>query len=203
MSRLPAVTDDAGNLPCRTVPAGSDWHRITGLAHASPLYFARAAGSRFNPASATFGTLYLAETLTGALAESLCRNAALKARTHRFTPLADLGARGDFLVTIRPALRLLDLTVPNLVRYGLTADLYAEYDGRLARPYRWGPAWADHVHGLGLDGICYPSRHHTACICLALFERPFADCEWQLVARLDRHFEALRLLSDEFDWAIV
>lgn len=140
MSRLPAVTDDAGNLPCRTVPAGSDWHRITGLAHASPLYFARAAGSRFNPASATFGTLYLAETLTGALAESLCRNAALKARTHRFTPLADLGARGDFLVTIRPALRLLDLTVPNLVRYGLTADLYAEYDGRLARPYRWGPA---------------------------------------------------------------
>ena len=68
---------------------------------------------------------------------------------------------------------------------------------------RWGPAWADHVHGLGLDGICYPSRHHTACICLALFERPFADCEWQLVARLDRHFEALRLLSDEFDWAIV
>lgn len=89
MSRLPAITDVVGNLPCRTLPAGSGWHRITGLAYPSPLYFDRGAGSRFNPASGTFGALYLAETLTGALTESLCRNAALKTRTHWFTPLAD------------------------------------------------------------------------------------------------------------------
>lgn len=203
MSRLPEVTDDENSLPCRFLPAGSRWHRIARLAHASPLHFDRAAGSRFNSGSASFGTLYLAETLTGALAESLCRNAALRLRCHRHTPLPELAARGDYMVTIGVPMRVLDLTVPNLVRHGLTADLYGEYDARRPVPYRWGPAWADHVHGLGLDGILYPSRHHTACICLAVFERSITDFRHALVAPLDRHPEALRVLDEVFDWAIV
>lgn len=96
----------------------------------------------------------------------------------------------------------MDIARPDLARYRLDARLYAEYDDGGLHEYRHGPEWADHLRNLGLDGILYPSRHHTASRCLALFERETATLTHDSLGALWDHAEVLEVLESVFDWGI-
>lgn len=201
MSRLPSDEDSLEHLPLSVIETPSRWLRIARIEHRTPLYFNRMPGGRFNPTSGRFGTLYCARDLVGALAESVCRGAAGLPPDARVVSEAGLAAQALYEIRILVELRVADFSVPNLARYGLDARIFSEYEDALAE-YRFGPIWADHLCSLGLDGILYPSRHHTRSLCLALFERDEADLDWQFIGTLLESDRALAVLETVFDWGI-
>jgi RES domain-containing protein len=202
VSRLPDAGDRLEQLPVWSVPAGSRWLRIAAHRFPTPLFFNRAPGGRFNPRSRRFGTLYLAQTLVGAIAESICRGAAQRPVDGRTVSEIYLRSRSLYRIEIGAALRLADFTVSRLARYRLDARIYAEYDAEGPNEYRHGPEWADHLQTLGLDGILYPSRHHTASQCLAVFQRESLPLDHRSLGTLWEQDEVLEVLETEFDWSI-
>lgn len=200
MSRLPDDGDILAALPLQVVPTGTTLFRATKNHYLSPLYFSTDTSGRFN---CTQGTLYLAETLTGAMAESIVRNAAELTQDQKITHESSLQERSIYEVAIQDDLQVLNLSVPELGKYRFDSRIFSEYAGSGSeRPYIWGPAWAAHAHGLGLDGIRYRSRHHTESHCLALFGHTAAAISWN-----HRHTlmddAVLQILEDIFDWAIL
>lgn len=202
MSRLPNNDDRLDNLPITRIKRESRWLRISRTAYPSPLFFNTAPGGRFNPKSGEFGTLYCARDLVGVLAESICRGAANMPRNQRIVSADELAAQGLYQIDIAAPLRVADFTIAHLARYGLDARIYAEYE-ESDEEYHFGPAWADHLRTLGLDGILYPSRHHTTSQCLALFEQTDRELSWVLLSTLLNSEPVLKVLEDTFDWGII
>ena len=200
MSRFPDEGDDLASLPLRTLRAGMGLLRAAQNRFPSPLYFAAQPTGRFNCLQ---GTVYLAETLVGAIAESIVRNAADLRPEHKIVHETSLLSRSIYEVQSQRDLRVLDLTIPELGRYRLDARIFSEYDSTTQeQPYRWGPAWAAHANALGLDGLMYRSRHHTDSLCIALFRHVEADLTWTpLYAMADDR--VLEVLEDLFDWSVL
>ena len=169
MSRFPDAGDDREHLPITSL-AASTWLRVSAGKFESPLHWSVGHTGRFTPASGAVGTLYLAETLTGSLAESVCRDAVWLRACEKFTPVHDLQQLDLHEIGLPEAIQVLDLTVPHLARYRLDAQIWSQRDFR--NGYQWGPAWAAHAISLGLNGILYFSRSHTQSRCLALFGSP-------------------------------
>lgn len=153
MSRFPDAGDVLDELPRHTLDAGTGFFRAAQNQFPSPMHFATQPNGRFNGPQ---GTLYLAETLIGAVAESIVRNVAEMRPEQKIVHESSLKAHSIYMVRSGHDLRVLDLTVPELGRFQLDARIFSEYDSTTPeRPYHWGPAWASHAHDLGLDGLRY------------------------------------------------
>lgn len=201
MSRLPEIGDTLATLPLRTVEAGAQFYRVSDIAHPSCIYYSRSPESRWTPKGGAIGVCYLAQTQVGALAETVCRNSVYLRDDERVSSLYDLHQRGMYRLGVVAAINVLDLTVSNLVKYRLDAEIMADYDKTASPPYRFCPTWAAHAVDLGLGGILFRSRHCVDQVCLALFQDRTALLELPQ-GHLDEA-RYLRLLDDEFNWGIV
>lgn len=172
--RLPAppAADDFAQVPlrhlCRRI-AGA-FHRLhsrdleTGQLR-DPIFFSRRGTSRFDPADG-LGTLYLADSLAGAILEMF---------GDRLEPLGGLGRSlsrqtlNDWFVTLVsvPQVTVFQASGTNLSKLGVDLQLLAG-DHALARP--WALLLMNHP--AGIEGLLYPSRHDETRRNLALFLRP-------------------------------
>jgi hypothetical protein len=151
-------------LPTTGLPAGMTFIRVHPLAH-GPIHFSpghgRPALGRFDSAAGSFGVLYVALTLGGAVVETLLRKPA-----RRLISIDDLSHRGISALVANRDLMVVDLRGPGLQQLGL--------DGTInTGPYENCGLWADELfaHPERPDGLLYPSRHDPSEACLALFER--------------------------------
>lgn len=201
MSRLPDNGDTKSKLPIKEIAAGVAWLRGSDLKYKSPVNWSKTSEARYNAASRRFGTLYLAQTITGVLAESVCRGAAYLHDYEKSVSEIRLNNLGLYVIELDKPITVVDFTVPNLARYRLDARITTEYSStRPNGPYEYGPAWTDHLKKIGLDGILYHSRHHTTSVCLALFEGA-TTLKYELLHSLNED-DVIKILEQEFDWSI-
>ncbi len=201
MSRLPESSDTLDSLPINTVDAGSRYYRVNSIGHPTSVFYSRSRQNRWTPLAGSVGVCYMAEMEVGALAESVCRNAAQLRVAEKFTSIDELHRLGMYGLQVQGSVDVLDLTVPNLSKYRLDAGILADYDKSAWPPYRFCPAWATRAVDLGLGGVLYRSRHHVDQLCLALFGLDVLVDEVRLGTLDENHY--LGILEDEFDWAIV
>lgn len=211
MSRFPRETDTLETLPTQTI-GSARMLRVSGLAYPDPVFFSTNPENRWTPKRHDVGVCYFALSDTGAIAESICRNAAYLKPSQKFTTWKKLQELGMFIVSITGELRVLDLTVPNLARYGLDAGILNDYHAPMdcddphdkpAPRYRVSPAWASHALDLKLNGILYRSRHHISETCLALFQTFDGRVESEPYYADLTDPAVLRILDTDFDWAVV
>ncbi len=130
-----------------------------------PIFFSRRGASRFDPADGV-GTLYLADSLAGAVLEMF---------GDRLEPLGSLGRGlsrqmlGGWFATLVavPRVTLFEASGPNLSKLGVDLQL-------LAGDHATARLWAHRLmhHPAQIGGIRYPSRHDDTQRNVALFERP-------------------------------
>lgn len=153
------------SLPLDVIPARRVVHRMhrTGL---DPVFFGPGAGApptnRFDSASGRFGVLYVGQSLKAALAETILRN------PHRLmVSMQEIRSRSATdLAGARP-LRIVRMYGSGLQKLGTDNAISTG-------PYEPCGLWADALwdHPDRPDGIAYQSRHDSAEICIAVFERP-------------------------------
>lgn len=116
-------------------------------------------GNRFDAPAGQFGTLYAAQGLRGAFAETVLRKAA------RIIAWPVVEKRAWSVLELQRDVDLAQLHGDGLAWHGVTSDICAGDD--------YGPSQALSLalHGKGLDGIAYRSRHNNDEICYALFDR--------------------------------
>jgi hypothetical protein len=164
MSTGAASSAAAGGLLPVLVPAMSSFVRIHAVGR-DPLWFGPAPGAppayRFDAPAGQYRTLYGAEQLAGAFAETLLR------RARRILARDYVEQRQWSVVQTLRDLRLAKLYDNGLVSHGVTADICAGDD------YRDPQAFAAALHAAypDCDGIAYRARHNNGEICYALFDR--------------------------------
>jgi hypothetical protein len=116
-------------------------------------------GSRFDAPSGEFRTLYAAEELDGAFAETVLRKAA------RIIAWPVVVKRSWSVLELQRDLELAQLHGDGLAAHGVTSDICAGDN--------YGPSQTLSLgfYGRGLDGIVYRSRHNNDQLCYALFDR--------------------------------
>lgn len=130
-----------------------------------PVFFSRRGTTRFDPPEGP-GTLYLADTLAGALLEMF---------GDRLEPLGSPGRAlsrqmlGDWFATMIavPRVMVFEASGANLSKVGADLQLVA---GEHAVARQWALRFMQHPAQIG--GLLYPSRHDEARRNLALFQRP-------------------------------
>ena len=152
-------------LPITVLRSGTVLHRIH-RASLDPVFFGPGPGVpptyRFDSATGRFGVLYVGTSRAGAVAETLLRN------PQRLTvSMSDITVRAASELTSSRALRVVRLHGSGLQRLGTDNSISTG-------PYEPCGLWSDALweHPDKPDGIAYQSRHNSAELCLALFERP-------------------------------
>ena len=112
MSRLPDKGDTKSKLPTRKIQASSTWFRVSPRQYRSPIHWSTSPQGRFNAASQHFGTLYLAENLTGALAESVCRGAAYLYDYEKIVSESQPNMLGLYLLELKKPIEVVDSARP-------------------------------------------------------------------------------------------
>jgi len=129
-----------------------------------PIWFGPAAGapptSRFDAPAGEFGTLYVAESLTGAFVETVLR------RANRIVARPFLDQRAWSILGLRRDCALAQLHGHGLVYHGVTndicaGDLYAPSQALSLALWKKYPT----------DGIAYRARHNNDEICYAINDR--------------------------------
>jgi hypothetical protein len=180
-------TPSVGELLPVLIPANSIFVRIHGLGQ-GPLWFGPAPGAppayRFDAPGGEFRTLYGAERLEGAFAETILR------RARRILARDYVELRQWSLIRTLRDLKLAKLFDNGLVWHGVTADIGAGDDYRASQAFS-AALYAAHAD---CDGIAYRARHNNGEICYALFDR--VDVAHLLV--LDsRHFRNERSVTED------
>lgn len=164
--------------------AGSLISRVHWRAN-DPFWFGPAPGDlpggRFDAPAGEFRTLYAAQEVAGAFAESVLRKA------NRIISRKLVEKRAWSVLAVKRDLELALLYGPGLAWHGVTNDICAGDD------YAASQALALAFHGRGLDGIAYRARHNNDEICCALFDR-VAPSDLELVET--RNFADERTLTD-------
>lgn len=128
-----------------------------------PLWFGPAAGAppgnRFDAPAGQYGTMYAAEELVGAFAETVLRKGA------RIIGWPIVEKRSWSTLQLERNVTLAQLHGDGLLSWGVTSDICTGDN--------YGPSQALSLalFDLGLDGIAYRSRHNNDRICYALFDR--------------------------------
>lgn len=146
----------ARRLPLREVDG--PFFRIHRLVH-DPLFFGTTGANRFDDPDGGYGVLYLGESPRAAFIETFGHDTG-----QRLVALADLALRGMTTFAARRALRVVDLTGPNLARLGADAGLFA---GGIEIAQQWSSALRTHPDAP--DGLRYPCRHDNHEFSIALF----------------------------------
>lgn len=164
MSVAPASTVMAGDLLPVLVPAMSTFVRIHPVGR-NPLWFGPAPGKppayRFDAPSGQYRTMYGAERLEGAFAETMLR------RARRILARDYVAQRQWSVIRTLRDLKLAKIYDNGLVSHGVTADICAGDDYNEAQAF----AAALHANHPDCDGIAYRARHNNGEICYALFDR--------------------------------
>jgi hypothetical protein len=134
---------------------GKLWH---------PIHFSRRGTTRFDPPTGP-GTLYVGETIGGALLEIFDDSWGAVGSASRKLTKAQLNEWWVTLVAV-PPIKVFFAHGINLSKIGTDIQLLSGDHG-ITR------AWALRLaeHPLCIDGIYYPSRHHTGTRNLAIFDR--------------------------------
>jgi hypothetical protein len=129
-----------------------------------PVYFSRSGRSRFDPVDGP-GTLYVGETLAGVLLEVFDDSWWQVNAPSRSLTEAQLDEWWVSLIAV-PTVNLFFAHGINLSKIGTDIQLLAG-DHALSRE------WALSLvrHSLKIDGVYYPSRHHSEARNLAIFNR--------------------------------
>jgi hypothetical protein len=155
---VPVLPDDC--LVVR-LPIGTPIMRVH-WSDKGPIFFGPPAGigpsNRFDAPAGEYGTLYVAEDLAGAFAETLLRKAA------RLVGWPAVAQRSFSMLTLQREVTLAQLHGDGLAWHGVTSDICAGDD--------YGPSQAISLafYAKGLDGIAYRSRHNNDQLCYALFD---------------------------------
>lgn len=178
------------SIPDRTLGAGQLLQHVSWTRHtATPLYFGRGAANRYDAPDRAYGVLYLGHELSTVLMESMFHKHRWAVVGQRAVSRTEVEQRLVRFVHLRTALRLADLSAPDVVasQFGLTlAQLVSRRYARLQRI-------SQQIHAIGqpgrprFDGICYPSRNNPAASCVALFDRAAAKVELALDLPLVEH----------------
>jgi len=134
---------------------GRPWH---------PIHFSRRGATRFDPSTGP-GTLYVGETLGGVLLEIFDDSWGPVGSASRRLTKAQLNEWWVTLVAV-PPIKVFFAHGINLSKIGTDIQLLSG-DHAIAR--EWALRLAEHP--LGIDGIYYPSRHHSGTRNLAIFDR--------------------------------
>jgi hypothetical protein len=142
--------------------AGYEVHRFYTIAY-EPVFFDQSTSGRFNAPDGSYGTLYVAERINGAFAETFLRSPG--------STLIDNGLlkrKGYVRLKAVSPLTLIDLTGPGLALVGATAEV--PHSGL---PYDAAQAWSKALfeHPVRADGIAYHARHDDTELCYAIFDR--------------------------------
>lgn len=178
----------SGHPVIGTLPAGSVLRRVHG-SHAADEFNWTAqptvlTGGRFDSLDGAFGYAYLAETASGAIAETVCRDLPLGG-AGRQVPRAVLAGRVITSVELVRDLRVLELHGADLTQVHAPLDLTKCDAGQFVTTRRWAAAlrtWMPDV-----DGFRYRCRHDEDELAVVLFDDP---------APRERAHEALVALSD-------
>lgn len=152
----------------------------------SPVWFGPKSGdlpsNRFDAPNGEYGTLYGAESLAGAFAETVLRKAA------RIIAWPLVAKRSWSVLELRRDLQLAQLHGDGLAWHGVTGDICTGDD--------YGPSQALSLafHEKGLDGIVYRSRHNNDQLCYAIFDRVLAS-DFALLRT--SHFEDEARMADQ------
>jgi hypothetical protein len=166
------------------------------------MYFSRSRLNRWTPVEEVPGVCYFALSETGAIAETVCRDASYLEEEEKSVSMAYLSSLAMYQVQASNPIQVLDLTVSNLAAYRLDAGILADYAPGLDPPYRFCPAWSSHAVSLGLGGILYRSRHAIDEPCLALFEGAAPGAGFSCISSLD-HPDYLAILDENFNWPVI
>lgn len=145
------------SLPLLAAPR-STWYRLNNRIHRSPLFWSRRGVFRFDSASAKWGVLYAAESLTAAVQE-IWSDAA------RWQPAIDwseFDAVDAWEIRMPSGLNVLELAGPNLTTIRATLQCFV---GAYAKSQRWAAALMEHPDDL--DALQYLGRR-CGRPCLAL-----------------------------------
>ncbi|MCJ8508634.1 RES family NAD+ phosphorylase [Rhizobium lemnae] len=169
-----------------SLPANSHFVRIHQAVH-SAVWFGPAPGAgpayRFDAPSGQYRTMYAAQQLEGAFAETILR------RANRIIARPYVELRQWSVIETARELSLLKLFDEGLVWHGVTADICSGDDYRISQSFA-AALYASHS---GLDGIAYRARHNNGQICYALFDR-IAETSLQVVEK--RLFSNERSITD-------
>jgi len=129
-----------------------------------PLHFSKRGTTRFDPSDGV-GTLYLAQSLQGALMEIFDDRWGAVGDPGRSITLRELR---EWRVTIMnpPKVKLFDATGQNLSKIGTDGQLLT---GDYSVTREWAKRLMMHPHAI--DGIRFRSRHDLDLINIALFDR--------------------------------
>ncbi|GGH27649.1 hypothetical protein GCM10007036_36320 [Alsobacter metallidurans] len=116
-------------------------------------------GNRFDAPDGEFGTLYAAQELTGAFAETVLRRAA------RIVAWPSVRRRSWSTLELQRDVDVAQLHGGGLAWHGVTSDICSGDD--------YGPPQLLSLafYSRNLDGIAYRSRHNNDEICYALYDR--------------------------------
>lgn len=160
---LPAWLATAA-LPILELAAGSSLVRVHRIGF-GPVFFSPGAGAapigRFDSPGGSFGTLYMAQSLDGAFAETVLRNPQ-----RRLIDPAEISSRAVSVLDMSRAIRLVEMRGRGLQALGTDSAVSTG-------PYGPCGAWADALfsHPNQPDGIAYASRHDPDQVCVALFSK--------------------------------
>lgn len=156
---VPVLPDD-----CLVVrfPIGTPLVRVH-WSDKGPIWFGPPPGiapaNRFDAPAGEYRTLYVADDLAGAFAETLLRKAA------RIIGWPAVAQRSFSILTLQREVSLAQLHGDGLAWHGVTSDICTGDD------YEPSQALSLAFQGRSLDGIAYRSRHNNDQLCYALFDR--------------------------------
>lgn len=156
---VPVLPDDS--LVVR-LPSGTPLVRVH-WSDKGPIFFGPPKGvalsNRFDAPAGEYGTLYAAEDLAGAFAETMLRKAA------RIIGWPAVAQRSWSILNLQREVALAQLHGDGLAWHGVTSDICTGDN------YQPSQAISMAFHNKGLDGIVYRSRYNNDQLCYALFDR--------------------------------
>jgi len=185
------------NPPVETLPAGTTLYRIHRGAHPAHAFNPGRVPAQPSARFSFFGdppvpALYAADTIDGAIGETLLRDAPMAGGAILLEQVED---RILSPIVTTAELRLLQLHGIGFRRLRVAAsDVTLTSPRDYPRTVRWGEA----AYAAGLHGIVWMSRHHDSSRAYVIFHRP--DLESPVAQHPDT--SAVRAFSrpDHLDW---
>jgi hypothetical protein len=187
---------DFGQRRLRLVRAPEQLVRISRAGFRDPLFWSRLGRNRFDLPDGRYGLLYTAEDLETCVLE-VFGDRWLKERVMAASALPKFEV---LIFSVRPELRVVDLTGSALNRLGTDANLFASSD--FAVTHEWSRQLM--LHGQARDGIRYHSRKNPQKFNYAIYDTTRSKESLRVTERrLLGEIPALYSILDDYDVALI
>jgi hypothetical protein len=192
-------------FPLVTVPKATKLYHTSWVEHlGTPLYFGKAATNRYDDPEKQYGCLYLANSLSTALMESVFHEhrwwllSLLAKKVDRKITQSELDRRLVRHIVVLDDLNLADLCAPGFMarHLGLTLTQFVSRDykrtQRISRmAFESTVSAPTSASSTKFDGLRYPSRNNYPDMCICLFDRALAKIHASKFTdiELNRHAE--------------